>query len=143
MEFNAIAHSLKMFPTIQKIKEANTYTTTRTGCCFYAENESIQFQSYFCLTCGNFTYKQNSCPEHIVCRNKKHFRFNYEENIKAELDLQRRLIEIYQGDDDMHYRKARKMHAFYAFKLSEDKIMSLDEHNNLLRSFGLDEEVLS
>ena len=144
MEFNALAHSLKMFPTIQKIKEANTYTSARTTACFTAENESKQFQSDFCLICGNFAYKQNSCPEHIICRNKKHFRFNYEENIKAELDLQRRLIEIYQEDgDDVGHKRARRVHAFYALKLSEDKIMSLNEHNNLLLNLGLDDLVLS
>jgi hypothetical protein len=142
MEFNALAHSLKMLPTIQEINEASTYTSSKTGGRF--STDSAQFQWDCCLICGNFIYRKNSCPEHIICRNKKHFRFNYEENIKAELDLQRRLIQIYQEDgDDVRHKTARRVHAFYAFKLSEDKIMTLNEHNNLLRSFGLDDLVLS
>ena len=133
-----------MRSTIEKIKSGLTYSGTRTGGCFSAPNELVQLQWRCCLICGDFIYKMKSCSNNIICKDIKHFRYNYDEDLKQEIQNIINLIE--RCDKAGHHdliKKNKKMLAVLSIKLADENIMTLDEHNSLLRRFGLYDEVLS
>jgi len=82
-------------------------------------------------------------PRNIFCRDKKYSWINYQENIKAKIDHYRRLIYKFEKiGDHKNIKQAQILHAFYAFKLTKDKILNITEHYELLRNFGLNDEYI-
>jgi hypothetical protein len=134
-----------MRPTIEKIKTSLTYRSSRTGGCFSASNEIRQFQWHNCLICGNYIHASITSPENIICKNIKHIRYNYDENLKEEIRNLIKIIEECDKCDDLleHSTLNKKMLAVLSIELAEDQIMNSDDHNNLLHRFGIHDQVLS
>lgn len=137
-----LCHYINMRPTIEKIKTSLTYRSSRTGGCFSASNEIHQFQWHNCLICGNYIDTPISNPENIICKDKKHIRYNYDENLKEEIQ---NLIKIIEECDKYgeHSTINKKMLAVLSIQLAEDRIMNCDDHNNLLQKFGIQDKVIS
>jgi len=136
-----LCHYIKMRPTIKKIKSSFTYTSftyknSRTAGCFSIDNEH-QFKWHNCLICGNYLYRVT--PENITCKDIKHIRYNYDENIKEEIKNLIKIIEECDKCDDLleHSTLNKKLLAVLSIKLAEDQMMNCDDHNNLLRGFGI------
>jgi len=132
-----------MRATIQKINTSLTYTGKRTGWCFSAPDEKHQFQLNTCLICGNYIYIKNTASENIICKDISHFRYNYDEDLKQEIQNLIKLIE-YNDKCEQHELSIRnkKMLAVLSIKLASDRIMSLDDYNNLLLKFGIYYDIL-
>jgi hypothetical protein len=140
-----LCHSVKMRPTIQKINTSLTYTSTKTSGCFSAPDERHQFQWNTCLICGNYICIKNKAvvPENIMCKDTNHFRYNYDEDLKEEIQNLIKLIE-YNDRCGRHEisTKNKKMLAVLSIKLANDRIMNLDEYNILLSKFGLYDQII-
>ena len=87
MQFTSdnLSHFVKMRPTIEKIKSASTFTTSKSECCFGTEDGELQLQWSCCLICGKYNDRSSKIPIKEVCYNKEHINFCRNEDLKSEI----------------------------------------------------------